>query len=372
MTDPRIDKWAAVLTGYCVDVQPGQTVAISGGIAAEPLLRAIYASVVQRGGHPVLVPELSGLGATLVGEGSDDQLGFITPFERFDRTEANCSIRVLAETNTRSSSSIDPARSAAFLKARSELRQIGMQRAGSGDYKWSLTLFPTDAYAQDAEMSTEAYTEFIMSACKLNEPDPVAAWVAMREFQAEIVDWLTPRKELRLIAPGTDFRCSIEARRWINSDGKRNFPSGEVFTGPVEDSAEGEVRFSFPVVTQGREISDVRLRFAAGKVVDASAAKNEAFLIENLDSDEGARRLGEIAVGTNFGITDFTGQILLDEKIGGTAHMALGAGYPETGSSNRSAIHWDLICDLRQGGRIEVDGEPLLVDGRFVLPGMPG
>ncbi len=216
-------------------------------------------------------------------------------------------------------------------------------------------------------MSTDDYREFIMEACHLNEPDPVAAWVAMREFQAGIVDWLTPRKELRLIAPGTDFRCAIEGRKWINSDGKRNFPSGEVFTGPVEDSAEGEVRFSFPVVTQGRQISDIRLKFEAGKVVDASAARNEAFLIENLDSDEGARRLGEIAVGTNFGISRFTGQILLDEKIGGTAHMALGAGYPETGSTNTSAIHWDMICDLRQGGRIEVDGEPLLVDGQFVI-----
>jgi aminopeptidase len=366
MTDPRIEKWADVLTGYCVDVQPGQTVAISGGIAAEPLLRAIYAKVVERGGYPVLSAEFSGLGAKLIAAGDDDQLGFISPFERFDRTEADCSIRVMAETNTRNASGVDPARSAAFLKARSELRKIGMQRAGTGEYKWSLTIFPTDAYAQDAEMSTEDYADFIMDACKLNEPDPVAAWVAMREFQAGIVDWLTPRHELRLIAPGTDFRCGIGGRTWVNSDGKRNFPSGEVFTGPIEDSAEGEVRFSFPVVTQGREISDIRLKFESGKVVDASAAKNEEFLIENLESDEGARRLGEIAVGTNFGITQFTGQILLDEKIGGTAHMALGAGYPETGSTNTSAIHWDMICDLRQGGRIEVDGDPLLVDGQFV------
>ncbi len=367
MSDPRIAKWADVLTGYCVDVQPGQTVAIGGGVAAEPLLRAIYASVVERGGLPVLMPEFGGLGTTLLSHGDDEQLAFITPWEQFINTEADCSIRVMAETNTRNASGVDPARAARFTKARAELRQSSMARAGSGDYTWSLTLYPTDAYAQDAEMSTDDYFEFIMGACRLDEPDPVAAWVAMREFQAGIVDWLTPRRELRLVAPGTDFRCSIEGRRWINSDGKRNFPSGEVFTGPVEDSAEGEVRFSFPVVTQGRQISDIRLKFEAGRVVDASAAKNEAFLLENLESDEGARRLGEIAVGTNFGITAFTGQILLDEKIGGTAHMALGAGYPETGSTNRSAIHWDMICDLRQGGRIEVDGEPLLVDGQFVL-----
>ncbi len=367
MIDPRIEQWAEVLTGYCVDVRPGRTVAISGGTAAEPLLRAIYAKVIERGGFPVLAPQFSGLDGTLVGGGNDEQLAFIGPFESFDRRQADCSIRVLAETNTRNAATVDPSRSAAFLKARSALRQAGMQRASSGEYAWSLTLFPTDAYAQDAEMSTEDYTEFIMNACKLNEPDPVAAWRAMRDFQSGIVEWLTPKRDLRLIAPGTDFRCSIAGRTWINSDGKRNFPSGEVFTGPVEDSAEGEVRFSFPVVTQGREISDVWLKFEAGTVIDASAGKNEPFLIENLDSDEGARRLGEIAVGTNFGITKFTGQILLDEKIGGTAHMAIGAGYPETGSTNRSAIHWDLICDLRQGGRIEIDGEPLLVDGRFVI-----
>lgn len=367
MTDPRIEKWAEVLTGYCVDVQPGQSVAIGGGVAAEPLLRAVFAQVVERGGFPVLMPELSGLSSELIGNGNDDQLSYLTPYELFRNTEADCAITVIAETNTRNASGIDAARGAVFTKARAELRQASMQRAGDGSFKWNLTLFPTDAYAQDAEMSTEDYQEFIMEACRLNEPDPVAAWVAMREAQSAIVDWLKTRKELRLVAPGTDFRCAIEGRTWINSDGKRNFPSGEVFTGPIEDSAEGEARFSFPVVTQGRQISDIWLKFEAGKVVDASASKNEEFLLRNLDSDLGARRLGEIAVGTNFGITRFTGQILLDEKIGGTAHMALGAGYPETGSTNRSAIHWDLICDLRQGGRIEVDGEPLLVDGQFVI-----
>lgn len=366
MTDPRIRRWADVLTGYCVDVQPGQTVAISGGVAAEPLLRAIVASVIHRGGHPVLVPEFSGLTSTLIAHGTDDQLEFLGPFERFDRMEADRSIRVLAETNTRAASDVDPSRSGWYGQARRDLRQAAMDRAASGSYRWTLTIFPTDAYAQDAEMSSEAYREFIYAACKLDEADPAAAWQGIHDFQADLIDWLTPRSEFRLIGPGTDVRCSIRGRHWVNSDGKRNFPSGEVFTGPEEDSAEGEVRCTYPVVTQGRQITDIWLKFAGGRVVDASASKHEAYLIEQLESDDGARRLGEIAVGTNFGIDRFTGQILLDEKIGGTAHLALGAGYPETGSTNRSAIHWDLICDLRQGGRIEVDGQPLLVDGRFV------
>jgi aminopeptidase len=182
-----------------------------------------------------------------------------------------------------------------------------------------------------------------------------------------MIDWLKKRGEIQEIAPGTDLRLSVEGRSWVNSDGKRNFPSGEVFTGPVEDSAEGHIHFTYPVVTQGREIVDIRLRFAAGAVVDASASKNEAFLIEMLDTDPGARRLGEFAFGTNDAITCFTKNILLDEKMGGTVHMALGAGYPETGSTNRSAIHWDLICDLRTGGEATADGEVVLRDGQYLI-----
>jgi aminopeptidase len=214
-------------------------------------------------------------------------------------------------------------------------------------------------------MSTDAFARFLESACKLDQPDPVAAWRELSARQANMIDWLKRRKEIRITAPGTDLRLSVEGRAWVNSDGKRNFPSGEVFTGPVEDSAEGHVHFSYPVVTQGREIADVRLRFQAGVVVDASASKNEPFLIASLDTDPGARRLGEFAFGTNDGITRFTKNTLLDEKIGGTVHMALGLGYPETGSQNRSAIHWDLICDLRAGGLAMADGAAVLENGHY-------
>jgi aminopeptidase len=233
--------------------------------------------------------------------------------------------------------------------------------------RWSLTIFPTDAYAQDAEMATDDYAELLFAACKLNQADPVAAWKALRDEQARLIDWLTSKRTLRIVGPGTDLTVGVTARTWINSDGKRNFPSGEVFTGPIENSANGIIRCSFPVMTAGRQIADVRLRFEEGVVVEASAARNEAYLLAALDTDDGARRLGEVAIGTNFDMTRFTGQILLDEKIGGTAHVALGAGYPDTGSNNRSAIHWDLICDLRQSGRIEADGELVMVDGRLVI-----
>lgn len=365
--DSRLTAWARVITGYCTEIRPGQRVIITGEIAAEPLLMAVYREVIIAGGYPIIWPSLSGLHSELVDSASDTQLQYISPPERFSREEAEVSIRISAETNTKSGSGVDPSRNAMFDLARGDLRRTFMERAASGALRWTLTLFPTDAYAQDAEMSTSEYAEFIFAACKLNDPDPVAAWQTLHQEQARLIAWLSPRSALRIVGPDTDLTVGIGGRTWINSDGKRNFPSGEVFTGPIEDSASGVVRCSFPVMAGGREIADVRLRFEQGVVVDASAAKNEAYLLASLDIDEGARRLGEVAVGTNCDINRFTGQILLDEKIGGTAHVALGAGYPDSGSTNRSAIHWDLICDLRDGGRIEADGEPLMIDGRIVI-----
>jgi aminopeptidase len=361
-----MEQWARVLVGYSIGVRPGETVAIQGGVAAEPLLRAIYREVVARGGLPVMIPAFSGLAAELIAAGSDAQLGYVSPVERFGREQADAMITVGAETNTRASSAVEPARQRVYERARADLRQTYLQRAAKGDLRWSSTLFPTDAFAQDAEMATEDFAEFVFAACKLNQPDPVAAWTALHDEQARLIDWLTPKDEIHVVGPETDLRLSVKGRTWINSDGHRNFPSGEIFTGPIETSAEGHVRCSYPVVTSGREIVDVRLRFSGGKVVDASAAKNEEYLLETLDTDEGARYLGEFAIGTNFDITRFTRNILLDEKIGGTVHMAIGAGYPDSGSINRSAIHWDLICDLRQGGTVTVDGEVFLRDGRIV------
>ncbi len=367
MRDQRIAKWAETIVDYSVGVKPGDVVAITGGVAAESLLRALQQATLARGGHPVLMPTFPAAEADLLASASDAQLDYVSPLERFTNEDADVRIMVNADVNTRSRAALDPARQRRFTRARAGLRAASMQRAADGDLRWSLTLYPTNAYAQDADMATDEFAEFIFAACKLNEPDPAAAWRALSAEQARLIGWLTDKREIHLTGPDTDLRLSIAGRTWINSDGKRNFPSGEIFTGPVEDSAEGHVRFSFPVVTQGREIDDIRLRFVAGDVVDASAAKNEAFLIETLDTDPGARRLGEFAFGTNFGITRFTKNILLDEKIGGTVHMALGAGYPDTGSQNRSAIHWDMICDLRQAGEATVDGEPFLRDGRFLV-----
>ncbi len=367
MADPRIEKWARALTGYSVEVKPGQVVAIVGHPAAEPLLRAVYREVVQIGAHPVLLSPIESAQAELLAHGNDEQLSWISPLDRFVRAEADVVINIRAETNTRRMSAIDPSRQSLFASARRDLFKTYMERSADGRMDWTLTLYPTDAYAQDADMDTEAYTDFVLSACKLDRDDPVAAWLELKDDQQRLIDWLDGRKHVHLQGPDIDLSLSIEGRTWINSDGKRNFPSGEIFTGPVEDSVNGAIRFSFPVVTAGRQIEDIRLRFEDGKVVDATASRNEEYLIQQLDTDPGARYLGEFAFGTNFDITRFTKNILFDEKIGGTVHMAVGLGYPETGSRNTSAIHWDMIADLRQGGVVTVDGDVFMEDGKFVV-----
>lgn len=366
MTDPRLASLASLLAGYSVEVQPGHTVAIIGGVAAEPLHRAVYREVIARGGYPVMIPSYPDLGVELLTHGSDEQLTYITPVERFLREQADVSIHILADTNTKAASAVDPARQILMQQARTEILEKYLARDASGELQWTLTLFPTNAYAQDAGMSTTDFADFVFRAGKLHEPDPIAAWKKVYEDQERIIDWLAGKSEIHLTGPGTDLTVNVAGRKWINAHGKHNFPDGEIFTGPVENSANGHVRFSFPVVTAGREIEDIRLVFRDGKAVEATAARNEDYLIQTLDTDPGARYLGEFAIGTNFDITHFIKNILFDEKIGGTVHMALGAGYPLTGSSNKSAIHWDMICDLRDGGQIDIDGVPFLRDGRIV------
>jgi aminopeptidase len=367
MTNPVMQKWAEVLVRYSTNVEQGNTVAIQGGVLAEPLLRAVYREVVEQGAFPIMVPTFPDLGPDLLRLGSDDQLQFISPVEQFLRTEADVVVFVMADPNTRSSAGVDPARQATFQKARTELAKQFMARESTGEVEWALTLYPTAAYAQDAEMSNDAYADFVFRACKLHEDDPVAAWQRQAAEQQRVIDWLDGKRDVHLTGPGTDLRLSIEGRTWMNADGHKNFPDGEIFTAPIEDSIEGHITYSFPAIYAGREVTGVRLGFAGGKVVEATADKGEDLLLQLIDVDEGARRVGEFAIGTNFEISQFTRQILFDEKIGGTVHMALGLAYPATGGTNESAIHWDMICDLRQGGQVEVDGEPLLADGRLVV-----
>lgn len=367
MTDPRIDAWARTLVNYSTRVQPGDVVSIEGDVAGRPLLQAIYRETLRAGGLPTVVPRIPELQADLLALGSEQQLAWISPIDAWSRGEADVFIRVMAEENTRNLSGADPERQIGRKRAMHPLLQTMMQRQADGDLRWTLTLFPTNAYAQDAEMTAADFTEFVFDACKLGASDPAAVWQEQSATQQRLIDWLAEKEEIRITGPDTDLSLGVAGRTWINCDGENNFPDGEIFTGPHEDATRGHIRFSFPRITDGREIHDIRLRFEDGRVVDASAGRGEEFLAETLDADEGARHLGEFAFGTNFDITRFTRNILFDEKIGGTVHMALGAGYPESGSVNQSAIHWDLICDLRQGGLVEVDGEPFMRDGRYLV-----
>jgi aminopeptidase len=293
---------------------------------------------------------------------SDEQLGFVDPILKYEYENADHTIRIQSETNTKSLTAVDPAKQKLTGKARLPLREIMIKRD-----RWCLTLFPTNAYAQDAEMSLAEFEDFVFGAMFLDKPDPVAAWTELEGRQQRLADDMMKVREVRLIGPDTDLRLGVAGRIWKNSSATHNVPSGEIFTGPVEDSVEGRIRYSFPIVAYGREMDDIRLVFRGGRVVEASASKNEAFLIQMLDSDPGARVLGELGIGTNYGIQRHIKNILFDEKIGGTVHTAVGASYPETGGTNKSALHWDLIKDLRTPeSSILVDGEPLQKAGKFL------
>lgn len=345
--DPRISRWAKTLVGYCLEVRPGQTVHIAATPAAELLVAEVYREVLRAGAHPVTRIALAGLREILLREGSDEQLAWVDPAERLLHERVDASLRIMSETNTRQLAGIDPKRLAAGNRAARELTQLRMRRAAEGEERWCLTLFPTEAYAQDAGMSLADFEEFVYEACFLNSDDPAARWRELGARQQFYVDWLAGKREVHVVGPDTDLRLSIAGRTFRNSDGKRNFPSGEFFTGPVEDSVEGHIRFTVPSVVNGQAVRDIRLRFAGGRVVEATAAQGQAYLDEMLATDDGARAVGEFAFGNNFGIARGIQNILFDEKLGGTIHMALGNSYPETGGTNVSALHWDMICDLR-------------------------
>jgi aminopeptidase len=367
MTDARVEKLADVLVSYSVAVRPGDRVMVQGTTLAEPLLKEVYAKVLQAGGHPLMLVSLPGEDELFFRHASDEQLQHVPEPVKLVMETYDARIAIRSAENTKALSSVDPAKMVLRSRSQEELMQTFMQRSASGELRWVVTLFPTSAYAQDAEMGLSEYEDFVYGACLPDMADPVGAWRRFSAWQQKIVDWLEGKERVHVIGQGTDLHLSIAGRTFINSDGRHNMPSGEVFTGPVEDSVEGHVYFSYPAIYRGREVTGVRLLFEGGQVVQASAEKNEEFLLQMLDTDEGSRYVGEFAIGTNKGITRFTGQILFDEKINGSFHMALGAGYPETGSENKSAIHWDMICDMGDGGEIWVDDQLLYKNGQFVI-----
>lgn len=373
MRDPRLERLADVLVNYSVGVKKDQIVRINGPAIAAPLFSEVYRKVLAAGGHPLARMSLEELNEIFVKNGTDAQLQFINPITQFEYEKIDATIGFWADENTRAMSNCDPKRIGMMDAARKPLMQTFLNRAATGALKWVGTQYPTQASAQDAEMSLCEYEDFVFNAGLLNTPDPVAAWKKISEKQQRLTDLLNGKSDYRVVAAnGTDIRMSVAGMKWINCDGHENFPDGEVFTGPVIDSAEGQVNFSFPTVYHGREVQDVKLTFKNGKVVDASAGKGQEYLYAMLDMDAGSRFLGECAIGTNYGITRYTRNTLFDEKIGGTVHFAIGAGYPETGNNNQSGLHSDMVVDLRQGGYVEIDGIRVNENGQFTREGFPG
>jgi aminopeptidase len=367
MTDQRITRLAHILCDYCLNLQPGDLFAISGSTAAEPLAAAVYERALERGAHPHVALRVPGLDEIYLREASDEQLDFVSPYDRLPIETFQALLTILSDTNTRNLSGIDPARQARRAQSRRDLIQTYMQRSASGALRWNICQFPTNAHAQDADMSLRDYEDFVYGACLTDDPDPVARWQEVAARQQRLVEWLKGKERLEVRGPNIDLRLSIAGRSFLNDNGRHNMPGGEVFTSPVEDSVEGWVKFTFPAVAGGREVEGIELVFEHGRVVKATARKNEEFLIQTLDTDEGARRLGEFAIGANRGIQRFTRNILFDEKIGGTVHMAVGAGFPEAGGVNLSSVHWDIVCDMRDGGEIRVDDVLFYKAGEFLI-----
>ncbi|MGH2938241.1 MAG: aminopeptidase [Solirubrobacterales bacterium] len=365
--DPKVQNLAKILVGYSTKVKEGEVVSIDGENAAAPLLLAVYEEVLKAGGNPVLNVALDGQIAAYFKHASDKQLEWISPFAEWMVDNADVRIAIGATTNTRELSGVPPERQSLRQSVTGDLMQRAMKRSADGDFRWVYTIFPTSAYASEAEMSLADYEEFYYGACLADAGDPLTTWKKASEETERLAEWIEGHEEVRITAPGTDINLGIAGRKFIPCVGDHNMPDGEFFTGPIEDATEGEVSFHLPAVIGGREVSGVRLKFEAGKIVDAGAERGEEFLIAQLDTDAGARTLGELGIGTNYGIDRGTREVLLDEKIGGTIHMAFGQAYPESGGTNESAVHTDLVCDLRLGGKLEVDGVLMQEDGKFIV-----
>ncbi|HEX9029698.1 MAG TPA: aminopeptidase [Anaerolineales bacterium] len=369
MTDSRIQKFARILVDYSTNVQPGDRVAIYTSTAAEALVQALYARILDRGGYPHVLLDFADQDEIFFAHANDDQLDFVPLFHKTAFEEFDVLLKIRADTNTRSLGHLDPQRQARHQKSFSKLLAAQMRRGADNSLRWMSTLFPTRAYAMEADMGFEEYQDFVYRACHADDdtPDPVAYWQGVEREQQRIVERIEGHDRVEVRGPNVDLSLSIKGRKFRNGSGQNNIPDGEVYTGPVEESANGWVRYTYPAIYQGRIVEGIELKFENGAVVHASAQKNEEFLLQMLNSDPGARYLGEFAIGTNYNVDRFTRSILFDEKIGGSFHMAVGAGYPETGSHNRSIIHWDMICDLRQDSEIRVDGELVYRNGKFTF-----
>ena len=373
MADLRVQKFAKVLVEHSARIVSGDRILLEGTTAAEPLLRELFIQVLEKGGHPHMMVALPGMmpfsqdEMYLTYAKTDAQLEFVPTFYKLAYEQFESRIRIHSATNTHGTSNIDAAKSTRRAKGLSQITEAQFRRGADGSFKWVTTLYPTEAYAQDAGMSLKEYEDFVFGAVHTNEADPITFWKSLEQKQQSAVDFMKGKNQVILRGPNVDLTLSVKGRTFMNSFGTYNMPDGEIYTGPVEDSVNGWVKFTYPANYGGVSVEGAELTFSKGRVETAKADKHQEYLMKTLDTDAGSRFLGEFAIGTNFDIRQFTGNILFDEKIGGSFHMALGAGYPETGSKNKSAVHWDMICDMRKDAEILVDGDLYYKNGEFVF-----
>jgi aminopeptidase len=361
-----LEKYAKLLVNYSLKLKEGDKLLIISSYLAEPLIKEVYKEALKAGAHPEMRIKINGTEKIFYDCSSDEQLKYISPVSELITNEYDSFVNILAPFNMKELQSVDPAKKQMVSIAGTEIHETFLNRAGSGDLRWNLCVFPTDAAAQESGFSLAEYEEFVYSACLLHEDDPTASWQKVEADQQRIVDHLNSKTHIQFKAADIDISFTTEGRTWINSCGTNNMPSGEVFVAPVDDSVNGHVRFSYPGFYQGQEIEDIRLEVKDGEVIKWSAAKGKD-LLDKLFEIEGARRFGEAAIGTNHGITKFTKNMLFDEKIGGTIHMAVGSAYPEGGGKNKSSIHWDMLADMTKDGQILADNKLIYENGRFTI-----
>ncbi|MBX3064346.1 MAG: aminopeptidase [Anaerolineae bacterium] len=366
MADPRHEKLAKVIINYSLGIKPGDKLQIAGADIAAPFILCLYREAIRAGAHVRVEVGIDGLTRIFYDEASEDQLKFQSELRMQETEYFDAFLSIWADHNTKSMTGIDPKKIALRQSSGSAAFKRFLERMQSKELRWTGTLFPVNANAQDAGMSLTDYENFVYGAGLLDHDDPIASWKKVQVDQQKIVDFLDQKKEIHIVAPDTDITYRTDGRTWVNCCGHENFPDGEVFTGPVENSVNGTVRFSYPAVYNNNEVVDVRLTFQDGKVVEASAAKGQDFLLAMLDMDAGSRTLGEAAFGMNYGVKEFTNNTLFDEKIGGTMHMALGQSLPDTGGVNQSGLHWDMVCDLREG-KVYADGDLVYEGGKFII-----
>ena len=366
MSDPRINKLAKVMVHYSLQLKPGQQVLLQTTPLADELSLAFLEEATRAGAHVLFQNEVPGATEVFLKNASEEQLDFISPIRRKIYETFDARMVIEADTNTRELAGVDPKRIARHRKTYAPLFKLFTERLAKGEMKWCLTVYPTNAMAQEANMSLNDSREFVYAAGMLNEDDPVTYWKEEAAKQQKLIDWLKGHKQVVIKGENVDLSMSIDERTFIPCAGDENFPDGEIFTSPVEDSANGWIRFKYPAIFDGQEVEDIELWFENGKVVKEKAGKNQELLTSLLDTDPGARFLGEWGIGTNYGIDRFTKNMLFDEKIGGTIHLAVGLGFPEAGGNNESGLHWDMLCDMAES-EITIDNELFYKNGKPVV-----